>query len=278
MNESEIRWPNDARCAVMLSFDVDGPTNWINRDKRVWNFPKAYSLGEYGPVTSVPRLLDLLEKYSVPATFYVPGWVAEHYPKQFQEVAKAGHEVGHHGYLHEFFVDKTYDEQKAIIERSQAIFKELVGREAQGFRSPAGDFSAETQGLLRNMGFLYSSSMRGDDRPYRTVLDGQVTDLVEIPARWELDDFIYGGYNYFPAFPLSQDRIASHTWVYDNFAREFDGYHRFGLCYVLMMHPQVIGRPGRIRMLERLVQHIKSQSDVWFATGAQIAQWWKQNY
>ncbi len=281
MNDLPVKWPNGARCAVMLTFDLDAETLWANMNQPHEggeNFIRSLSLGQYGPLRSVPRILDLLAKYQLLATFFVPGWVAEKYPDSVQQIAKANHELGHHGYLHERFFDKTKEEQREIIERSQAIFKQLTGKEACGFRTPSGDWSPETPGLLREMGFLYSSSMRGDDRPYRTVIDGEITDFIEIPPRWELDDFVQFGYNLYPAEPSGQDRISGHQHVLDNFTREFDGYYRFGLCFILMMHPQIIGKPGRIMLLERLIQHIKAYPDVWFATGGQIAQWWRRNY
>ena len=281
MNKQSVKWPNGARCAVMLSFDVDGETIWANGNKHHKggsNFIRSLSLGQYGPLHAVPRILYLLEEYKLPATFFVPAWTAEKYPEQFINIAKANHELGHHGYLHERFVDLSIEEQMEVIDRSQAIFKGLIGKEARGFRTPSGDWAIQTPRLLRDSGFLYSSSMRGDDRPYRTVINNEVTDFMEIPPRWELDDFVQFGYNMFPEEPSGQDRIASHTMVLDNFKREFDGYYRFGLCYVLMMHPQIIGKPGRIMMLEKLIQHMQSLPDVWFATGEEIAEWWRNNY
>lgn len=277
MTEEAPRWPDGARCAVMLSFDVDGPTNWINRDPGVWNWPKTFSLGAYGPWRGLPRILDLLEERGVKATFFVPGWVAEQWPDRFAAIVEAGHEVGHHGYLHELYFDKSLDEQRRLIERSQAVFQRLVGRPAVGFRTPSGDFRRESPPLLRDMGFSYSSSMRGDDRPYRWEIDGQPSDLVEIPAHWELDDFPQFGFNFFPPMPKGQDRIASHDATFDIWRREFDGYYRFGLCYVIMFHPQVIGKPGRMKLLARLIDHIQSRPGVWFATGAEIADWWRRS-
>ncbi|WNC12938.1 polysaccharide deacetylase [Brevibacillus brevis] len=281
MSEPRLQWPNGARCAVMLSFDMDAETIWANGNKHIEGgsqFIRSLSIGQYGPLRSVPRILELLRKYDLPATFFVPAWVAETYPEPFVAIAKEGHELGHHGYLHERFVDLSSEEQLDIIQRSQDIFKRMVGKEARGFRTPSGDWAKQTPQLLHDAGFLYSSSMRGDDRPYRTVLNGEESDFIEIPPRWELDDYVQFGYNLYPAEPAGQDRISSHEYVLDNFKQEFDGYYRYGLCYVLMMHPQIIGKPGRILMLEQLIQHIKSHPDVWFATGEQIAEWWREKY
>ncbi len=281
MDEQRIRWPNGARCAVMLTFDLDAETTWANGTE---GFPggdqyiRSLSLGQYGPLRSAPRLLALLKKYNLPGTFFVPGWVAEHYPDIFVKIAEEGHELGHHGYTHERFVDKTPDEQLEIIHKSQEIFQKLIGKKAIGYRTPSGDWSPETPGILNQLGFSFSSSMRGDDRPYRTMIDGKETDLIEIPAHWELDDYVQFAYSYYPAEPVGQGRISSHEYVLDNFYREFQGYYREGLCYVLMMHPQVIGKPGRARMLEHLIQKIQDYPDVWFATGSEIAQWWRAHY
>lgn len=277
MPEESPRWPNNARCAVMLTFDVDGPTNWINRDRRVWDFPKTFSLGSYGPWRGLPRVLDLLEERQVPATFFVPGWVVESWPERVQDIVQSGHELGHHGYLHELYFNLEQEEQRTIIERCQSIFEDVVGARAVGFRTPSGDFRRDTPALLRELGFSYSSSMRGDDRPYRWEIDGEPSDLVEIPAHWELDDFPQFGYNIFPPMPAGQDRIASVKTTFDNWTREFDGYYRYGLCYVLMLHPQTIGKPGRVAALRRLIEHIQSHDDVWFTTGANVADWWRQN-
>lgn len=277
MLEEVPRWPGNARCAVMLTFDVDGPTNWINRDRRVWDFPKTFSLGSYGPWRGLPRVLDLLEERQVPATFFVPGWVVESWPERMQDIIKSGHEMGHHGYLHELYFNLESEEQCTIIERCQTIFEDVVGTRAVGFRTPSGDFRRDTPALLREFGFSYSSSMRGDDRPYRWQIDGEESELIEIPAHWELDDFPQFGYNIFPAMPAGQDRIAAVKTTFDNWTREFDGYYRYGLCYVLMMHPQTIGKPGRVAALRRLIEHIQSHDDVWFASGAAVADWWRQN-
>lgn len=285
MRETEtyekIKWPGGAQCAVMLSFDVDGDTIWKNGARDIpggGEFLRAASVGNYGPNCAVRRIMDILQSLDVPATFFVPAKVMEDYPELFREIHRAGFEIGHHGYHHERYVDLSEETQREIIARSQRIFRETIGAEAKGYRTPSGDWARETPRILYEMGFSYSSSMRGDDRPYRTVIDGKVTDFIEMAPKWDLDDFVQFGYNLYPPEPSGQDRIAGIEQVFENFRQEFDGYYREGLCFVIQCHPQIIGSPGRLLMYRRLVEHMKSKGNVWFATGSQIADWWRQNY
>lgn len=276
-----LKWKDNAKCAVMLSFDVDGDTIWKNGSRDLENgekFIRANSVGDYGPKRAVERILDFLERQEIKASFFVPAKIAEDYPSLIKKIDEKGHEIGHHGYHHERYVDLSPEEQINIINKSQKIFKEVIGKEAVGYRTPSGDWSRETAGILEGMGFSYSSSMRGDDRPYRTVIDGRVTDFIEISPKWDLDDFVQFGYNLFPAEPSGQDRIAGIEQVYNNFKQEFDGYYKEGLCFVIQCHPQIIGSPGRLMMLERLIEYMKSMDGVWFAKGWEIAKWWRENY
>ena len=120
--------------------------------------------------------------------------------------------------------------------------------------------------------------MRGDDRPYRTVIDGEPTDFIEIPTKWELDDYVAMAYNMYPAEPCGQDRISCYRNVEDNFLREFEGHYRYGLAISFMGHPQVLGSPGRIRILDHLLRNITARDDVWVATGSEIADWYRRQY
>lgn len=117
---------------------------------------------------------------------------------------------------------------------------------------------------------------RGDDRPYRTVIDGEETDFIEIPTKWEVDDYVAMAYHMYPAEPAGQDRISSYRLVEDNFMREFKGHYREGLCISYMNHPQVIGCPGKIQILDHLLKYITSKEDVWVATGTEIADWYRK--
>lgn len=277
----KIEWPHGNRCAVLLSFDVDGDTIWKNGNRDHpggEGFIRSTSVGNYGPRRAVKRILDMLEELEIRSTFFVPAKVMEDHPKLFVEIDRRGHEIAHHGFHHERYVDLPIEEQQTIIEKSQAVFEKTLGKRAVGFRTPSGDWSKETVGLLHTMGFQYSSSMRGDDRPYTTVIDGEETDFVEIPSKWELDDFVALGYNLFPPDPAGQDRISGMENVFENFMQEFDGYYREGLCYVVQCHPQIIGTPGSLLMYRRLIEYIQGHEGVWIATGGEIARWWKERY
>ena len=199
------------------------------------------------------------------------------YPEVIMRIAEAEHEIRHHGYAHERFAGKTTEEQIEIIEKTQRIFKDLIGHEVTGFRTPSGDWAKITPQLLYERGFRYSSSMRGDDRPYRTVINGEKTDFIEIPTKWEVDDYVAMAYNMYPAEPAGQDRISSYRLVEDNFMREFCGHYREGLCISYMSHPQVIGSPGRIQILKHMLEQITSKEDVWVATGTEVSDWYRSH-
>lgn len=273
-----IKWPKGKKSAVMFTFDLDGDTTWENGNVGLANgekYIKSLSIGQYGPKRCVDMILDKLDKYKVKATFFIPGLTVERYPELVKKIDDAGHEIGHHGYAHERFAGKTTKEQIEIIEKSQRIFKEVIGREVSGFRTPSGDWAVDTPSLLYERGFRYSSSMRGDDRPYRTIIDGEETDFIEIPTKWEVDDYVAMAYNMYPAEPAGQDRISSYKDVQENFMKEFEGHHKYGLCISYMNHPQVIGSPGRIQILEYLLKNISTRDDVWVATGSEIADWYR---
>lgn len=274
--DNPIKWPNGSRCAVLLSVDLDAELVWLQFDSSTKDRPKTLSIGEYGPLRGLPRVLDALENEGVKSTWMVPGANAVKYASEVRSVVERGHEIGNHGYFHENFGMLSRDEQRATLLRANDAIEQTCGQRPAGFRTPAGDMTAELNELLLELGFSYSSSMRGDDRPYMVEMNGETTQLVEIPAHWELDDFPYFMFNYLPAFPAGQGRIASYDEVLSNWRMDFDGYYDMGLCYVIMFHPQTIGTPGRIQLLEELISYMKSKENVWFATGCELADWWRR--
>ncbi|WP_179402216.1 polysaccharide deacetylase family protein [Burkholderia guangdongensis] len=267
------RWPDGRRSCVALAFDLDGPTGDAMLDGSIWRNPAYFTLGSYGPWRALGRLLDVLDARGVPATFFVPTWVVENWPEQCAAIVERGHEVGYHGDRHEAFWTLSTSQQRDVMARSTEVFERRLGVRPVGFRTPSGDWGEDTIRVLIEAGVRYSSSMRGDDRPYLLHAE-RVGTLVEIPGRWELDDYASLAYHRNPDFPASLDRIASYETTLDNWRREFDGSHREGLCMTTLFHPKVSGKPGRIALLERLLDHMCAQRDVWFATCRDVAEWW----
>lgn len=279
MQQERIQWPNGARCAVLFTIHVDGESLY-NRNPSQPS-PRRVSYGKYGPTRAVDRLLELAERKQIPCSYFIPGQIADRYPEMVRRIDAMGHEIGFHGYDHEeaMYIDRSQEEWMAVIERAQQSFERILGKRAVGYVATGCDFQMDAPEIwYRQLGFLYSSSMRGDDRPYRVSFSGRQTNFVEIPARWELDDYPAFIYSFDPPQPRGQDRISSYRGVLSNWKHEFDGYYSEGGCMTFMLHPQVIGIPGRCEMLEELIDYMKLQPDVWFATGKDIAQWWVKTY
>lgn len=260
-------WPSNARCAVMLGFDVDGRWLWLSLNRDSAKFPSLMSMGDYGIRVAMPRILRLLDEYRVKATFFVPGRLAEEEPDMVRHIARQGHEVGHHGYLHESVVGLERKAEFDILEKGIEVIKSLTGSRPTGYRAPFWELTENSLDLLLETGFSYDSSLMGDDAPY--VLDRPGGRIVEVPPHWSLDDYPYLAYA--PRARVQQP-ITSPRVVFDAWSGEFDGAYRYRGALLLTMHPQIIGRPGRILMLEELLRHIRAHADAVFMTGAEMAQ------
>ena len=262
-------WPENKRCAVALCFDFDAETLWFNGGQETT--PTPTSRGEYAAFVAVPRILDLLEKHSVLATFFVPGYTVEKYPEIVKEIHKRGHEIGHHGYYHETPVTKEYEEEKQVLEMGLKVIDEVLGIRPAGYRSPAWDLSNHSLQLLSEYGFIYDSSMMADERPYMINPGPDLSPLVEIPVEWILDDAPYFLFNFNPRYRVG---LSDPDKVLQIWKEEFDGYYENQGCFVLTMHPQVIGRYHRMNMLDKLLEYMKNRDDIWFATCEDIARFW----
>lgn len=267
---SEI--PFEEKASMMVSFNLDGPAWWIAQDERVWELPKTFSMGAYGLWRGLDRIRKILADLDILATFYVPGWVAETWPAQVCALNEDGHELGHRGYLAERPYDLSPAQQSEVFERTHAIFDELGLPQARGYRANNGNMRAETGELLVRAGYEYSSSLRGDDRPYTWARYGSSARLIEIPVHTELNDAPQFVFSYNPPMPKGLDRIGSIERTFENWQREVDGYAREGLCCVLTLDPQYIGKPGRAARLRQFFQDIIARDDIEFATGSQIAE------
>lgn len=260
-------WPNGACIAVAFSFDVDTETNWL------WNgrhSPAALSRGEYGARAGLPRILDTLDNFEIPATFFIPAVTGLLHPEVAPSILKSGrHEIGIHGWIHEAVADISEHDERALTTRAFQYWTQEVGKPPAGIRTPSWDFSAVTLSIIRELGLIYDSSLMSDDRPYELVEHGQPTGIVELPVEWLLDDY--------PYFQIDWVRNArpyiGPDDVYTIWQAEFDRARAEGTLFILTMHPQVIGHRSRMAVLERLIQYMRSLPDVWFATLNEIARY-----
>ncbi|MEZ4571403.1 MAG: polysaccharide deacetylase [Thermomicrobiales bacterium] len=244
------RWKDGAQCAVMLTFDVDGETLWLSGDITRLDQVGMLSQGTYGPRVAVPLILNLLRQKDLNATFFIPGWTAENHRKSLVSIVEQGHEVGHHGWIHEWPTALTRDEEKEVLDKGLHALRDLTGTDPVGYRSPAWEFSDNTLSLLSEHGFRkYSTNLMSHFIPWLHAESG----IIELPVSWLLDDapfFLYGpGRN---SKPIHAAEDVLKIWK-----EEFRGIYQYG-CSILTMHPQIIGRLARsdARPADRLHQHV----------------------
>jgi peptidoglycan/xylan/chitin deacetylase (PgdA/CDA1 family) len=259
-------WPNGARVAVALSFDSDHETSAL-RDGEV--LPGKLAQGEYGSRVGVPRILDLLDRYQAPASFFVPGVSALLHEGEVRSCVDRGHEVALHGWIHERNVLLDGTDERELAFRAADTLERLTGRRPVGIRTPSWDFSANTLRITRELGLRYDSSLMADDEPYEIVADGEPTGVVEIPVEWIRDDGPYFIMDRFSSLrPYTPPRAVLSIW-----RDEFDLAYTEGGLFQLTMHPHIIGHRSRIVILAELLNHITAQSGVWFATHAQVVEY-----
>src|SRR5712691_8064443 len=192
-------WHDRYRCAVTLSVDFDAETLWSGTFRLTT--PSPMSRGDYDIRAGLPRILALLDRHELPATFMVPAQVAEEHPEACREIAGRGaHEIGYHGYHHESVLDLAIDEERELMKRGIAKLEETFERTPQGNRSPPFALCPNTADLLEEFGFVYDSSLFGHDEPYRPrvpISGGNLRNFVELPVSWELDDAPYFLFSFF---------------------------------------------------------------------------------
>ena len=263
-------WPEGARCAVALSFDSDHETNEL-RDGG--ESPGKLSQGQYGNRQGVPRILELLARNDVPATFFVPAVTALLYPDEQRRVVAEGHEIGIHGWIHERNSVLPIEAERDLMLRSADTLESISGVRPVGMRTPSWDFSPNTLALVREMGLIYDSSLMADVDCYELLENGEPTGVIELPVEWIRDDAVYFNMNRFSG-------LRPHTApeaVFDIFRREFEAAYREGGLFQLTMHPHMIGYRSRLWILEELIALMRGLPGVWFATHADVVRHAKQH-
>jgi peptidoglycan/xylan/chitin deacetylase (PgdA/CDA1 family) len=261
----EFPWPDGKRCALFPGFDVDAESVWLGMDRRNADRLVTMSYGGYEARVGIPKLLELLARYEVKATFFITGWTAEAHPAACEAILKAGHEIGHHGYWHLRPEPGDLATMVEEVERGFDALKRVLGVTPIGYRAPSGESFTELLALLRDRGIRYSSSWRDDIRPYRHVLPTG-PGPIEIPVNYSFDDWNFG-----ITHRMSPRALFGREEVLSIWRDEFDQTREWGGVATMIMHPQVSGRPMRYRILEEFLQYVRRYDDVWWTTGREIA-------
>jgi peptidoglycan/xylan/chitin deacetylase (PgdA/CDA1 family) len=167
-----------------------------------------------------------------------------------------------HGYTHTPPARLSPEDEEAELARARSLL-EGVGATITGYRSPSWEVSPVTLDLLVKHGFRYLSQFMADIRPY--LHDSH--DLIELPIQWLLDDWPHFqmGFGQMDR-PVQTTRHVEALWL-----EELDGIARLGGHCILTMHPQVMGRPSRVALLDRLIAYVKARPELWIATCNEVA-------
>jgi peptidoglycan/xylan/chitin deacetylase (PgdA/CDA1 family) len=260
-----MSWLGRSAALAVLSFDVDAESPILAQGRRYADHAMVMTHQAYGPLVGVPRLLDLLRDFGIAGTFFVPGLTADRYPQVVEQIAAAGHEIGHHSYSHRSPVDLGADGEREDFERALAAL-ERVGVKPKGHRSALWEASWGTAALVAEYGLEYDSTLMDDDKPY--LLETERGTIAELPPHWSLDD--WEQYAYLPRPPIGVN-IESPAKVLDLWTNELDAMRRHGCLFMLTNHPFLSGRPGRVETLRRLVEHALDRGDVEFVTAGEVA-------
>jgi peptidoglycan/xylan/chitin deacetylase (PgdA/CDA1 family) len=267
-----------ARITVALTFDFDAISPWLQVSTAS---PSFISRGEFGPI-GTERIRKLLNEFDIKSTFFTPGHTAVLYPDVVEGLVADGHEIAHHGWVHEALSPLSGQEERSVIERGLEAIDSVVGTRPSGFRAPAFDLSHRTISLLAEYGFSYDSSMMGNDfTPYwcrsgdltsasEPFSFGPTVDVVELPVSWYLNDIPY--FEFVPGVPNlvggGRPRDVLEIWK-----DEFTYLHSFVRdgCMVLTLHPQSTGRGHRLLMLREFIEFLKGHPGVVFARADHLA-------
>lgn len=260
------KWPNGARVAVALSFDIDNASGTLARGTPG---SEPMTRGQYGALDGLPRILGVLDKENVPASFFIPAVAAALNPEMIPAIqSKQRHEIGIHGWIHENLVELNDEaKEQELLNKSIDLLTKAMGKKPVGYRAPSWAMSIYTMKQVRDAGFLYDSSLMASDDAYEIALDGKPTGVVELPIERILDDA--------PYFGAANGSLPAPDLVDKIYRDEFDVAYEEGGLYVLTMHPFYTGHRSRALWLGKLIAYMKSKPGVWFATHEEIARYVK---
>ena len=265
INYPDYVWPEGKRCAVVISLDLDAesPFLWISRGQNISHLGEIEQR-RYGPRQGLKRITDLLAEYGIQGSFYVPGVVAETYPELLPHLVAGGHEIAHHGYYHERIEAIPPSQAEDYLAQAQDLFRAQTGLTGLGHRAPSWEMTPDFLSVMERRGVAYDSSLMGFDHPYH------VGNLVQVPVQWMVDDALYFRYT-----NSARDKThpANPAAVLESWIEEFEGMREYGGLFMVTIHDWISGRPQRLRMLRKLIEHIRRDPAVWWARADEVAAW-----
>ena len=261
-------WPAGKRCAVLISVLFSDGRDAVAQAPDLPQRSKSFSVWQYGALRGVDRLLQTFADFTIPASWFVPGLVAQQHPQRIRDIVAANQQLASLGWDFEAYTTLDVATTHTLLTQSKSVLEQVSGHAVQGFRLPSGRWPRRFDVALQTAGYTWSASLNGDDMPY-----SHHSGLVEIPVHSELDDRPYFQFNFTPAFPPGHSRLPDYDAVLSNWLLEFAAYRRYGGCFVLQLHPEWMGTPGRNQLLRDFLHEITRHDDVWLANGDAIAAW-----
>jgi len=260
------QWPNGNRMAVLFSFDVDNETNTLSAGGEP--DPLMLSFEQYGGRKGLKRVVDLMDRHEIPATFFIPAVSLQITPTMVGTINQSGrHEIAAHGWIHERMNELTREQEFAQHKKTVAYLEKATGQRPMGYRGPFGVYSKNTHSILEELGFLYDSGIGGDDSPAELLINGKPSKLIELPADPNFEDSVLDPFNTFAA------GITDPRAMLQSYKDGFDTLYKEGTMMLLILHPHISGLPSRIGIYEELIQYMKQHEGVWFATHRQAAEY-----
>lgn len=268
--QERFDWPAGRSSAAMVTVDLDAESAVLNTHPHTAEQLDILAHQAYGVRTGVYRLLRIFERRSVTATFFIPGFVADRWPAVVRNIQAAGHEIGHHGYLHEYLAGADRKSEEGYLLRGLEALERVTGERPLGYRAPGFKMNRRTPGLLAKHGFLYDSSLQDTDVPYRLSAgpESDSDSVIELPVQWSLDDFAH--YIHLPGIRPGTG-IASPSHVLDIWTSELEALSAEGGCFNLTLHPFLSGRASRARTVERTIELMQSIDGLWIAPAIEVA-------
>ena len=277
---------------AVFGIDIDAVGGWLGSYGGE-DSPSDIQRGMFAGDVGAPRVLNLLLRHGIPATWFIPGHSIETFPDTVEMIVAAGHEIGAHGYSHENPVAMTPKQEEDVLVKCVELIEQVSGKRPRGYVAPWWEMSNATADLLLAHGFTYDHSQGFNDfTPFyarvgdtwtkidyskdaavwmKPLIRGEEIDLVEIGANWYMDDlppmmFIKNAPNshgFVNPRDIEQLWRDQFDWVYANMDYA---------VYPITIHPDVSGRPQVLLMLDRLIGYLNQHDGVQWLTMEQAAE------